>query len=70
MNVNGSKEILKRAVFYYAEKKVLPVVGILVFFGIILGAMVLALYFLGWIYGLAVSLIIAALVYWGIFRGI
>lgn len=70
LNVNGSKEIFKSAIGYYAEEKVLPVVGVLVFFSIILGAMVLAVYFLGWTYGLFVSLIIAALVYWGIFKGI
>ena len=70
LNVNGSKEIFKSAVCYYAEEKVLPVVGLLVFFSIILGAMLLAVYFWGWIYGLLVSLIIAALVYWVIFRGI
>ena len=70
LKVDGSKEVLKNAVSYYAEKKVSPVVGLLVFFSIIVGAMVLAVYFLGWIYGLLVSLIIAALVYWVIFRGI
>ena len=70
LKVDGSKEVFKNAVSYYAEEKVLPVVGLLVFFSIIVGAMVLAVYFFGWIYGLVVSLIIAALVYLGIFRGI